>query len=203
MGLASPNEPLELADGTMIDPSTGKVIKNDSSEMIEVPSNSEAQAIVIATRRRLSDLPAVPQKMNAISIVLTYSLFGLSDQDISIATNLSEEQVGRLKMLDAYADMRSKVVESIAASDAENIRSMFRENAKRAANRMSEFIRSNDETIALAASKDALDRDGHRPADIVEHRHKVEGGLHIEYVKTDNTADAVTIDVSTTEVNES
>jgi hypothetical protein len=37
----------------------------------------------------------------------------------------------------------------------------------------------------MAAAKDVLDRSGHRPSDVVEHRHRMDGGLVIEIVKRD------------------
>jgi len=40
----------------------------------------------------------------------------------------------------------------------------------------------SDAKNALKAAQDILDRAGHRPADIVMHQHKVEGGLKIEYI---------------------
>tara|TARA_R110000803_G_scaffold118785_1_gene187133 strand:- start:508 stop:705 length:198 start_codon:yes stop_codon:yes gene_type:complete len=59
-----------------------------------------------------------------------------------------------------------------------------------------ENAKSDD--LQLAAAKDILDRDGHRPADIVEHRHTIEGGLQIEYVdrKATNVLDGINVDIT-------
>jgi hypothetical protein len=46
----------------------------------------------------------------------------------------------------------------------------------------------------MTAAKDVLDRAGQRPVDIIEHRHKMEGGLTIEYV--DKKDDIPTIDIT-------
>ena len=46
------------------------------SQMVEVPTAQEAVRIVTAARRKLSELPEVPRTMNAISVVLSYTLFG-------------------------------------------------------------------------------------------------------------------------------
>jgi hypothetical protein len=37
----------------------------------------------------------------------------------------------------------------------------------------------------MAAARDILDRSGHRPSDVVEHRHRMDGGLVIEIVRRD------------------
>jgi hypothetical protein len=50
----------------------------------------------------------------------------------------------------------------------------------------------------LGVAKDVLDRAGHRPADIIEHRHKMEGGLTIEYVEKKD--DIPTIDITPKEM---
>lgn len=186
MTLVDPQQPLILADGTKIDPATGCVLK-DTKRYTEVPNQQQAQRIVMETRRKLSDLPDVPRNMNTISVVLSYSLFGLSPDEIAIATGLTEQQVGIIRMSPAFAEMQEAVVQSIMDNDAEDIRRLFRVNAKNAAHKMATLMDSSSETIQFAAAKDSLDRDGHRPSDVVEHRVKVEGGLTIEYVRRDQS----------------
>ena len=51
----------------------------------------------------------------------------------------------------------------------------------------------------MTAANNILDRAGHRPADIIEHRHKVEGGLTIEYIKNEEQ-NIPTIDITPNEV---
>ena len=48
---------------------------------------------------------------------------------------------------------------------------------------MVEALDAGSRTDRMSAARDILDRSGHRPADVVEHRHRVDGGLVIEYVK--------------------
>ena len=49
----------------------------------------------------------------------------------------------------------------------------------------------------MAAAKDVLDRAGHRPADVIEHKHSLEGGLTIEYI--DHKDEIPTIDITPNE----
>lgn len=192
MSLPDAGEPLKLADGSLVYPN-GKVVRPKAT-LVEVPTAEEAKRTVVAARRRIADLPAVPKAMNAISVVLCYTLFGLADEDIAIASGLSIDQIGQIKMLDAYETLQQELLQQIMQSDISDVRSMFVEHSKTAAKKIIEIARSDEGALALSAAKDILDRAGHRPADVVEHRHKMEGGLTITVVKKDN--DAPTIDLT-------
>lgn len=194
MSLADVTEGLRLADGSVVLPS-GKVMKHNK-QMVEVPSNCDAQRIVTATRRRIADLPSVPRTMNAVSVVLCYTLFGLADEEIAIATGMTVEQVGRVKMLEAYGSMQQTIVQQINENDASTVRSLFVAQSRAAATKLVDLVENGEDSIALAAAKDVLDRAGHRPADVVEHRHKMEGGLTIEVRRKDDTVQTPVIDVT-------
>lgn len=188
MALANPDDAALVNGETLIDPR--------SEAYVEVPTHRDAQRQVVATRRRLADLPDVPQRMNTISVVLTYELFGLFPNDVALATGLTLEQVTNIMMLDAYQDMRSTVVNGIVEKDAETVRDVFMQKSLRSASRIVELAESSRPDIALAASREVLDRGGHTVKQIVEHRHKMEGGLVIEVIKRDNTREVPTIDVT-------
>lgn len=172
------------------------VIEVNGERFVEVPTDAEAQALVTATRRRLADLPDVPQRMNTLAVVLTYELFGLRADDIAMATGLSRDQVGNIMMLDAYEALRSTVVDSIVEADAQGVRDVFIKKARRSAERIVELAESARPDIALYASKEVLDRSGHTVKQIVEHKHQLEGGLVIEVIKRDNSQQVPTIDVT-------
>ena len=184
---------LRLADGTLIDAATGRIV-NDAGEgddagdtrpprFIEVPTNMEAVAEVTRVRKRIGDLPLPPKQLNAVSTVAMYYLFGLSDIDIAYATGLTEAQVGSLRTHEAFDAMIAEARRNVLAEDGAVVRSMLEKNAVGAAQRVVSLLNSYDEKVQIVAAKDILDRAGHRPADVVEHRHKVEGGLRIEYVR--------------------
>jgi len=199
MVLPVANEPLRLADGSVVYPG-GSIIGPGtaapaSSGFIEVPTHAEAQKIVSATRRKLADLPEVPRTMNAVGAVLAYSLFGLDDEEIAIATGLSVDQVGRLKVSDPFTQMHDTVVRTIIDSETNVVRDLLAKNARSAAATMVEALQAGSRSDRMAAARDILDRAGHRPADIVEHRHRVDGGLVIEYVKRGADTEVPTIDM--------
>lgn len=190
MSLANSAQPLVLADGRLVYPD-GNIVdpKQAQEQLIEIPTNREATALVIAARRKISDLPDVPRTMNTISVVLSYSLFGLDDTEIALATGMTELQVGRIKIHDAYTRMKEDVVASILGSEADDVRSLFQQHSRMAVGKMVDILKtSKSEVNKLVVARDFLDRAGHRPADVVEHRHKMEGGLTIEIIRRDDNA---------------
>jgi len=195
MPLPIGTEPLVLADGTKINPLDGKILKDDI--LVEVPNTREIQRDIVAARKRIADLPLPPEQMNTLSLVMAYTVFGLSDKDIASVLSISENQVHNIKMNNVYNELQQNLVQSIIHSDATEVRDLFVLNSKTSAQLFIDTVRDPEMGIGtrLSAANNILDRAGHRPADIVEHRHKVEGGLRIEYVKKEEQ-DIPTIDVT-------
>lgn len=198
MKLPEDNEPLVLADGTKIDPTSGKVIKDDAAKFVSVPSPSEAQRIVARTRKTVADLPLPPKNLSGVALVAFYTLFGLSDQDIAIALDnkLTVEQIENIKELEPYKEFMASAKDNILHTETETVREIFQKNAIQAANKVTTLAMSDNEVLAFKASQDVLDRAGHRPADIVEHRHKMEDALNIVITKRDEASPTPTIDVT-------
>lgn len=197
MPLPKHNDPLRLADGRVVYPD-GRVDIGGGEEpkFIEVPTHQEAQRIITAARRKLSELPEVPRTMNAVGAILSYTMFGLDDEEIAIATGLSVNQVGRIKVSDPYTQMHEAVVRTVLDSETNVVRDLFVKNAKNAANVVVRAMEEGTRADRMAAARDILDRSGHRPSDVVEHRHRVDGGLVIEIVKRD-TQQLPVIDMET------
>jgi hypothetical protein len=195
MPLPIGTEPLVLADGTKINPLDGKILKDDI--LVEVPNTREIQRDIVAARKRIADLPLPTEQMNTLSLVMAYSVFGLSDKDIGNVLSLPQEQIHNIKMNNAYNELQQNLVQSIIHSDTTEVRDLFVLNSKTSAQLFVDTVNDSEMGIGtrLSAANNILDRAGHRPADIVEHRHKVEGGLRIEYVKKEEQ-DIPTIDVT-------
>ena len=195
MPLPIGTEPLVLADGTKINPLDGKILKDDI--LVEVPNTREIQRDIVAARKRIADLPLPPEQMNTLSLVMAYTVFGLSDKDIGSVLSITEDQVHNIKMNNVYNELQQNLVQSIVHSDAAEVRDLFVLNSKTSAQLFIDTVKDPEMGIGtrLSAANNILDRAGHRPADIVEHRHKVEGGLRIEYVKKEEQ-DIPTIDVT-------
>jgi hypothetical protein len=187
-------EPLILADGTVINPENGSVVIDEP--LVEVPNTEQIKREIVASRMRVSDLPVPPNQMNTLSVIISYSIMGVNDEDMSNTLMIPQEQIAAIKLSDEYTLLRDALVNNIMSSDASNVRNMFVEGSRNAANLMVSVVNNAEMGIGtrMSAAKDVLDRAGQRPVDVVEHRHKMEGGLTIEYVeKKDNVP---TIDVT-------
>ena len=196
MPLPLGTEPLILADGTKINPIDGTIHVDDS--LVEVPNTAQIKREIVASRKRISDLPVPPSQMNTISVILSYTLFGISDDDISTILTIPLEQVEYIKSLDAYSELQTQFIKNIVESDLSDVRGLFVQKSRRAADKMFDLMESENEATRMVASKDVLDRSGQRPIDVVEHRHRMEGGLTIEYVEKKD--DIPTIDVTPKEM---
>lgn len=196
MSLAEINEPLVLADGTKIDPSNGKVLRDKkSSGLVLIPSASEAQAIVAKTRRSVAELPVAPQQMSTIGLVLFYTMYGLANSDIGIITGLSTEQVKSIKALPEYANASDDIVKTVRENEASTIRDFFQQKAADAAEAVVEAMEEGG-VLGFKAAQDILDRAGHRPADVVEHKHTMQNALRIEHIRATDNKDIPMINVT-------
>lgn len=200
-----PSAPLELADGTKIDPETGSVInERRKAAFVEIPAPSVAQAIVAKSRKTVADLPAAPKELTGVALVAFYTLFGLSDADIALALEgkLTVDQVARIRTLDVYNEFMENAKVNIIDSSTDIVRDLFQKNAVGAAKTMIELAQSDNDAVAITASKDILDRAGHRPADVVEHKHKMDqNALNIVITHRDADQSLPVIDATPVEVN--
>lgn len=202
MDLPMNNEPLVLADGTEIDPSSGSVIKKNKDKMVAIPAPGEAQRIVARTRKTVAELPLPPQQLSGVALVAFYTLFGLGDNEISLALEgrLTVEQITNIRNTDAYIEFMSTAKQNIVETQTEVVRELFENHAKDAAHKIIKLADSENDVLAFKASQDVLDRAGHRPADIVEHRHKLEDALNIVYIEKKVGEAMPTIDITAEEV---
>lgn len=186
MTLALASEPLQLADGRMIDPATGKLLKEKKTHsFVEVPSGSEAQEIVAKSRKSVADLPVAPQQMNGLSLVCFYTMWGLSTQDIAVQLGCTLDQIKTIKKLPEYLKLHQDIFKTIMETEANDVRGFFQQRAKDAAVTIADMMEEGG-ALGLTAAKDVLDRAGHRPVDVVEHHHRMENSLVIEYIKKDS-----------------
>lgn len=176
---------LTLADGTQINMRTGRPARQNGvpSGYVAVPSHSEAVQELVRVRKRIADLPDVPERMNIVAVIAAYYMFGLSDLEISVALNCTQGQVENIKMTDAFSRLVEAMTENLVESQQDDVRSLLARGARKAATGIIDMMDSDDDKVAVVAMRDVLDRAGHRAVDVVEHRHRVEGGLTIEYVK--------------------
>jgi hypothetical protein len=185
-------EPLVLADGTTINPIDGTVVEEEV--LVEVPTAIDAQREVVSARLRISDLPVPPEQMNTLSVILSYSLQGVENADIATLLHIDEDWVTDIKQSDGYKELQTTIIKNIIDSDLSDVRNLFVQHSRGAAGVMLGLLDSKSESTRGSAAKDILDRAGHRPVDVIDHRHTLEGGLVIQYVKP--SKEVPTIDIT-------
>lgn len=180
--LPNQNEPLRLADGRVVYPG-GEVVDALARERTD---DLAERVLPTRVRRKVGDLPAPPQQMNTIAVVLAYTLYGLDVEEITTATRMGTAIVERIKASDPYRQMHDAIVRGALEQETDAVRDILTKNAKRAALTVVDSLDAGSRTDRMAAARDILDRSGLRPADVVEHRHRMDGGLVIEIVKRDD-----------------
>jgi hypothetical protein len=202
--LAEALEPLVLADGRVIDPATGKVMKTgNTTKMVEVPRNSEAQQLVVRARKSVADLPAPPEALGGVALVAFYTLFGLDDVSISIATQnrLTIDQIKRIRTLEVYQQFMTEAKDSLLSAEKESVQAVLAKHSMAAAEKIATLADSENDVLAFKASQDILDRTGNRPVDVVEHRHRMEDALQVVFIKREAIENIPTVEVEATSVN--
>ena len=187
--LPSPNDPLMLSDGSVMLPSTAQTFG-----VVEVPNSSEAKRLVSNTRRKLVDLPALPQQMNAYSVLLVYTASGLSDNEAAVAMGLSAQQVSRMRESPIYQQLESFVVEAAKEAAAAEVVGILAQGERKAAKHIVDLVDCEDPKISLAAAKDVLDRRGHNAKQQIDIRQEMLNTFRIELVDKRNEP-SVVIDV--------
>jgi hypothetical protein len=134
--------------------------------------------------------------MNGISAVLCYTLFGLSDEDIAEAIITSVDHIERIRALPSYTAMRNDIIMNVLNAERDDVRELFVKHSRKAVNTVVASMDAKKVRDRLHAASDILDRGGFRPADVVEHRHKIDGGLTIEVIRKDSSAPVINIDVT-------
>lgn len=173
-----------LPNGTIVQ----KITPTNQQVVKKIKSNSQLQEEEARIRHRIDELPIQDSKMNTISVVLCYYMYGLSLHDISIITKLPIEQVQNIVMLPAFSEMMQNVTKSIIENDTNNVRDYIAQQSKKAANKITEIMETAPAKYALAAAQDILDRSGQRPVDVIEHINKLDGELRIVHITKDEKA---------------
>lgn len=180
--------------------SVKKIEKTNSLNTVSIKSNTKLQEEEARIRHRIDELPIQDGKMNTISVILSYYLFGLNTYDISIMTKIPEDQIKNIMMLPAFDEMVQKVTKAIIEKDTDDVRTFISQQSKKAATKIVQIMETAPAKYSLAAAQDLLDRSGHRPVDTVEHINKMDGELRIVHIKKDETANKQIQDVEFEEI---
>jgi len=205
---ATVDEVLVLADGTKINKRTGEVIRDKVEDVQLLDVDGAGDSVVedetgeteigeikrlLPVNRHLNDLPGDNNSTKAIGLITALTLFGINDREISFICNTDMEKVVAIKQSERYNDMVNGVIENVMRAQSDNIRAIFVNNAKEAAQHIVSGLRSKVPDIRHMSAKEVLDRGGFRPVDVVEHRVRHENELKIVHIRGD-AEKSVTID---------
>jgi len=164
MALPKPGDPYVTTRGKVL------AAKGDGTEIDTFPSadvsigSGTARNHVPSKRRSITELPAEPRTQTALTVVLFYSLFGLSDNEIAHTVNISVSDVKKLKSLDAYQETYDLLFWEMIHSNGQ---SLVAKIAKAAPAALDEVINLGknavNENAKLKANQDILDRSGLHP----------------------------------------
>lgn len=191
---------LTLHDGRQLDLTTGKLVGADRAEGDSSSQSSDGPSRIV-TRRSIMDLPVQGPQMRTLAAVAAMELWGLPDGETADLFGVAPEKIIALKGEAVYKNFFKSLVKSVLDSEMEEVREDIAKTARKAVTKVKAIL--DDDSVSqhtlLKAAQDLLDRSGLRAADIVEHRHTVQGGLKIVYEKRGENLDAVK-DISFTEI---
>ena len=193
---------LPLANGIIIDTATGQAIgpsidasKTERLRKRETKSHVAGRDRVnIAIRIGIAELIAEPRALTTIGVVWMYYTLGLSDFDISTATGLTVDQVESIKGLSMFDTLQNTLTGNLTKLGEEDLNSRIAALAPQALDELEDIINDGEVEAAVRArvADSLLDRAGYAPKQMIEHKHKHEGGLIIKYVE-DRTSDMKTL----------
>jgi hypothetical protein len=128
------------------------------STRVEVPTRTEAQRLVVSARRKLVDLPALPKQLNAISAVLVYTLSGIRDDEISIATGISVSQIEGIRSTPAYQALEANVVTAVREAFTGEAADILVRAKHKAAAKLESHLDSEFDAISLRAAETVLSK---------------------------------------------
>lgn len=152
-----------------------------------VKTNQQLQYEDANVRRKLSDLPKL-DNINIFSQVLCYKMFGLSAEDIATITKIELKNIHNILMSQEFSEYEANMLKSIQERDSSDVRDFISAHSKQAANKILEILECGNPKFALPAAQDILDRAGHRPVDVVEHRNKLDNELRVLFITKDEKA---------------
>lgn len=199
---------ITLADGTVIDTRTGKqadlpaptvttvTVPHAEDEISLTPVDEQIgkQRRPIGNTVKIAELGTTPKLIIPTTVVVSLTLTGIADSEICVLLGISPQQLTRIRGLDLYDDLRSRMIVRLRESDKELIRQKLYNTAETAAQTLATLVTSKSEKIQLAAANSILDRTGHKAADILEVRQSFENEMRVRIIDDSKDNDIPTID---------
>jgi hypothetical protein len=155
----------------------------DGRRFVKIPQKVAKKAI-----RNEIDLPVPSERANPIALVVIYDLYGLSTAKCSTALGFTEAQIEEIRQTDVYNTVRQTVIGNISASEDNEVKAIFVENAKKAAQILVNQLDSNTSSQAISAALKILNYAGHGPKKSAS-EDRMSKGLQIVIVDTPKTVE--------------
>lgn len=143
----------------------------------------QAFEVVPLSRRSLHDITLPANQMAVICMDIMYKNWGLPDDEIALSIGVSAAALDHVRNLDMYGRLNTDLIQSVRNAYMGTVEGIIQQASTKAALRMVKFVGGMDGDHALAASKDILDRSGHRPADKLEVNMNVAQDLVIRVIR--------------------
>lgn len=178
--LAKPGDPLVTASGEVVEPESDGEDMGQASQLVPPSTPVPFKVYRPISKRVMSDLRAPAQAVNVSAVVLVYTLLGLSDSELCEATGLSAIDVAKVRDSRIYSECFGSVMTELINANSEYIECRISAYSGLALNNVADIAqRAKNQAIKLAASKDLLDRAGHRPQDQMSRASAGLNELHI------------------------
>ena len=129
-----------------------------------------------------NELPDEPQVVNPIALLLCYDLFGLTELAIVHAMGLTEDQIAEIRETSTYDTLKEGIISRFKSSETDEIRGLFKAEAKKAAQKLIEQLDSNSSSQALSAAMKVLDFAGLSPKRGPSTDERMNSGLNIIFM---------------------
>src|SRR5687768_4424288 len=159
-------QPLTLPDGTVVlpdvDPDTGsKVVTKEELEAeaeikdaLDEPMDNDYTQLY---QRTLADVSVEHQRMNAIMLMVGYTMWGLNIHAIARLMNVDAETVERIQDIDLFQETKTQLIEAIRYAETATVHGYLASQAHKAARVVAATLANPSGDLKLAAAKDILD----------------------------------------------
>ena len=152
---------ITLADGTVIDPVTKRVVGGTKVSRSEVIEEDDIPPAIIAptprSNKKIEDFRADAKTLNVIMAVIAYTVSGLSDNDICYALGCTSFQLESIRSNESYKIAYEALVDSFYYGQTETAKSILGKASVDAANTLASMSKKRTKE-GLAAANSVLDR---------------------------------------------
>lgn len=148
---------ITLADGTVIDPVSKRVVDNNDGRQDDDTSSS---AIVLPIARagvKIEDYNTDPKTLNVIMAVVAYTMSGLSDNDICYALNCTSSQLLDIRDNEGYRIAYDNLVEAFYEGQKHTAKEIIGKASVMAAEKLVSIAKARSKQ-SLSAINSILDR---------------------------------------------